>query len=97
MTLTLAMQKGIYRKTLQFRYWGSLLRDSGIIEPEELDSNLSLMFRLGRITGEEAQTTRWKIPAEAVIDILRENLAPQGTEIPREPELVDPFLEHDGK
>lgn len=79
MVRTLLMQSGLYAKASDFYRWGSLLRDSGLIQSEDLDSNLRVVFRLENLNGCTG-AGGFGITAGAVIDILRENLAPQGVE-----------------
>nr|DAW65069.1 MAG TPA: hypothetical protein [Caudoviricetes sp.] len=79
MVRTLLMQSELYAKASDFYRWGSLLRDSGLIQSDDLDSNLRVIFRLENLNG-GGEAMRFRIPAGAVIDILRENLATQGAE-----------------
>lgn len=74
LTMTLTMQSGLYAKSIQFYEWGLLLRDSGLIEPRDLDSNLNLIFRLENLTDDGVRASGFSISAGTILDILRENL-----------------------
>lgn len=73
LTMTLTMQNGLYAKRIQFYEWGLLLRNSGLIEPGDLDSNFNPIFRLENLTDGGVRASGFSIPAETILDILREN------------------------